>query len=162
PITVSERAIAAIEARKQPVQSWYLDLIALQRYWAAPHAYHHTSGVSLIYALHTALRLALDEGLTARHTRHQLHGRAVRAGITALGLNLFAAEQHQLPMLTAVRLPENVEAAALRRALLDEDGIEIGGGLGDTARSLVRIGIMGYNAQRRNVVHMLAALERLL
>lgn len=162
PITVNERAVAAIEARKQPVQSWYLDLIALQRYWAAPHAYHHTSGVSLIYALHTALRLALDEGLTARHARHQLHGRALRAGVTALGLNLLATEPHQLPMLTAVKLPENVEAAVLRRALLDEDGIEIGGGLGDTARSVVRIGIMGYNAERRNVVHMLAALERLL
>ncbi len=104
----------------------------------------------------------LAEGLAARHARHQLHGRALRAGVTALGLNLLATEPHQLPMLTAVKLPENIEAAVLRRALLEEDGIEIGGGLGDTARSVVRIGIMGYNAERRNVVHMLAALERLL
>jgi alanine-glyoxylate transaminase/serine-glyoxylate transaminase/serine-pyruvate transaminase len=162
PITVGERALAAIEARKQPVQSWYLDLLALQRYWAAPHAYHHTSSVSLMYALHAALRLALDEGLTSRHARHALHGRALRAGVTALGVELLAEEPYQLPMLTAVKLPENVEAAVLRRTLLDEDGIEIGGGLGDNARSVVRIGIMGYNAERRNIVHMLAALERLL
>lgn len=163
PITVSQRALAAIEARMRPVQSWYLDLLALQRYWAAPHTYHHTSGVSLMYALHTALRLALEEGLPNRYARHELHGRALRAGVFALGLHTLAEEPHQLPMLAAVRVPEQVkDLAGLRRALLEEDGIEIGGGLGDYASSVLRIGIMGYNAERRNVLRVLATLERLL
>jgi alanine-glyoxylate transaminase/serine-glyoxylate transaminase/serine-pyruvate transaminase len=163
PITLSPRAVAAIQARKTPVQSWYLDLLALQRYWFPPHAYHHTSNVSLIYALHTALRLALAEGLEARFTRHELHGRALRKGAAALGLRTLPAPEYQLPMLAALRLPESVtDSAGARRALLDEEGIEIGGGLGAFASSVWRIGIMGYNAERRNVSHLLGALERLL
>lgn len=163
PITLSPRAVAAIQARKTPVQSWYLDLLALQRYWFPPHAYHHTSNVSLIYALHTALRLALAEGLEARFARHELHGRALREGAAALGLRTLPAPEHQLPMLAALRLPESVtDAAGARRVLLDEESIEIGGGLGAFASSVWRIGIMGYNAERRNVLHLLGAFERLL
>lgn len=163
PITVGERALKAIEGRERPVQSWYLDLLALQRYWSAPHAYHHTSNVNLMYALHTALRLALEEDLACRYARHEAHGRALRMGCAALGLHPFAAEPHQLPMLTAVKVPEQIEdASALRRALLEDDGIEVGGGLGDYANRLLRIGLMGYNAERPNVLRVLAALERLL
>ncbi|MBF6591468.1 MAG: alanine--glyoxylate aminotransferase family protein [Ktedonobacterales bacterium] len=163
PITLGERAVSVIAARETPVRSWYLDLLALQRYWFAPHAYHHTSNVSLIYALHTALRLALGEGLDARYARHEQHGRAFRAGAEALGLRPLPAPAHQLPMLAALRIPEGVtDGAAVRRALLEEDGIEIGGGLGGDAASVWRVGIMGYNAERRNVSHVLGALERLL
>lgn len=163
PITLSERAVRAIEQRKQPVQSWYLDLLALQRYWNPPHAYHHTSNVSLVYALHTALRLMLDEGLDARYARHALHGEALRAGAAALGMMPLAAPEHQLPMLAALQFPAGVtDGTGLRRALLDEDGIEIGGGLGDYAARVWRVGVMGYNAERRNILHLLGAFERLL
>ncbi len=163
PITVSERAVGAIQGRKTPVQSWYLDLLALQRYWFAPHAYHHTSGVSLVYALHTALRLALEEGLDARYARHERAGRAFRAGAAALGLETITARGHELPMLTALRLPPQVsDTAGFRRALLAEDGIEIAGGLGEMASNVWRVGLMGYNAEPRNVWHLLAAFERLL
>jgi alanine-glyoxylate transaminase / serine-glyoxylate transaminase / serine-pyruvate transaminase len=163
PITLSARAAQAIESRKQPVQSWYLDLLALQRYWNPPHAYHHTSSVSLIYTLHTALRLALAEGLEARYTRHRLHGEALRAGAAAMGLETFAVSAHRLPMVTALRIPEGVnDIVGLRRALLEEDGIEIGGGLGDYANTLWRIGVMGYNAEQRTIFRLLSALERQL
>lgn len=163
PVTLSERAVRAIENRRQPVQSWYLDLLALQRYWNPPHAYHHTSNVSLIYALHTALRLTLDEGLDARYARHTLHGRALRAGATAIGMEPLAEPSHQLPMVAALRVPDGVgDVAGVRKALLEEDGIEIGGGLGDYASKVWRIGVMGYNAERRNILHVLGAFERLL
>lgn len=163
PITLSARAVAAIEARKMPVRSWYLDLLALQRYWAVPHAYHHTSAVSVVYALHTALRLALEEGLDARYARHALHGQALRAGASALGLDPLPPAQYQLPMLSALRVPAGVrDGTALRRALLAEDGIEIGGGLGALAPTLWRIGTMGYNAEQQTVLRVLAAFERLL
>lgn len=163
PITLSVRAVKTIEQRKQPVQSWYLDLLALQRYWNPPHAYHHTSNVSLMYALHTALRLMLAEGLDARYARHTLNGTALRVGAAAIGLSPLAEPDHQLPMLAALRIPKDVsDVAGFRRALLDEDGIEIGGGLGDFASKVWRIGVMGYNAERRNILHTLAAFERLL
>ena len=163
PITLSARAVQAIEARKQPVQSWYLDLLALQRYWNPPHAYHHTSNVSLVYSLHTALRLTLAEGLDARYARHALHGAALRAGAAAIGMIPWAEPERQLPMVAALRVPEGVsDVGGLRRALLEEDGIEIGGGLGDYASKVWRVGIMGYNAEKRNVLHTLSAFERLL
>ena len=163
PITLSARAVQAIEARKQPVQSWYLDLLALQRYWNPPHAYHHTSNVSLVYALHTALRLTLAEGLDARYTRHALNGAALRAGAAAIGMIPLAETEHQLPMVAALRVPDGVsDVVGLRKALLEEDGIEIGGGLGDYASKVWRVGIMGYNAERRNILRVLSAFERLL
>ena len=161
PITLSERAVSAIQKRKQPVQSWYLDLLALQRYWFPPHAYHHTSNVSLVYALHTALRLVLDEGLETRYARHERNGRALLAGAAALGMRPLAQPAHQLPVVAALRAPIK-DTGGLRRALLDEDGIEISGGLGEYAGSVWRIGVMGYNAERRNILHVLGAFERLL
>ncbi|HEU4782867.1 MAG TPA: alanine--glyoxylate aminotransferase family protein [Ktedonobacterales bacterium] len=163
PITLSARAVQAIEARKQPVQSWYLDLLALQRYWNPPHAYHHTSNVSLVYALHTALRLTLAEGLDARHARHALNGAALRAGAAAIGMKPLADSEHQLSMVAALRVPDGVsDVIGLRKALLEEDGIEIGGGLGDYASKVWRVGVMGYNAEKRNILHILSAFERLL
>lgn len=163
PITLSTRAVQIIEARKQPVQSWYLDMLALQRYWNPPHAYHHTSNVSLVYALHTALRLTLAEGLDARYARHALNGSALRAGAAAIGMIPLAEPEHQLPMVAALRVPDGVsDVIGLRKALLEEDGIEIGGGLGDYASKVWRVGIMGYNAEKRNILHILSAFERLL
>lgn len=161
PITLSERAVSAIQNRKVPVQSWYLDLLALQRYWFPPHAYHHTSNVSLVYALHSALRLVLEEGLEARHARHARNGRALLAGAAALGMRPLAQPAHQLPVVAALRAPVR-DTSGLRRAMLEEDGIEISGGLGDYVGSIWRIGVMGYNAERRNILHVLAAFERLL
>lgn len=161
PITLSERAVSAIASRTHPVQSWYLDLLALQRYWFPPHAYHHTSNVSLVYALHTALRLTLEEGLEARYARHARNGRALLAGAAALGMRPLAQPARQLPMIAALRAPV-CDTAGLRRALLEEDGIEISGGLGDFAGTVWRIGVMGYNAERRNILHLLGAFERLL
>ncbi len=163
PITLSARAVQAIEHRKQPVQSWYLDLLALQRYWNPPHAYHHTSNVSLIYALHTALRLTLDEGLDVRYARHALNGEALQAGAAAIGMTPLAEHEHQLPMVVALRVPGGVgNVVGMRKALLDEESIEIGSGLGDYASKVWRVGVMGYNAEQRNILRLLGAFERLL
>ena len=163
PVTVSPRAVEVISSRERPVPSWYLDLLALQRYWDQPHAYHHTSNVSLVYALHTALRLVLEEGLEARWDRHALHGRAFRAGAAALGMPVLAQPGSELPMVAAVRVPASLrEPGSLRRALLEEDGIEISGGLGDYATTVWRVGIMGTNAETRHIMHLLSAFERIL
>jgi alanine-glyoxylate transaminase/serine-glyoxylate transaminase/serine-pyruvate transaminase len=162
PVTLNERAVRAIQNRRKPVQSYYLDLQLLNRYWNGDHFYHHTICSNLIYGMREALRSAMEEGLEARWTRHQLHGDALKAGIEALGLKIYTQSGFALPVLTAAYLPEQVNELALRQQLLKEYDIEISGGLGQLKGRLLRIGLMGYNANRKSVATLLAALEHVL
>jgi alanine-glyoxylate transaminase/serine-glyoxylate transaminase/serine-pyruvate transaminase len=162
PVTLNERAVQVIKNRKKPVQSYYLDLQYLDRYWNGDHTYHHTACSNLIYGLREALRIVLEEGLEARWARHQLHGDALKAGIEAMGLHVFTQQGCALSVLTAISLPEGVDELAVRSGLLEEYDIEIGGGFGPLKGRLLRIGLMGYNACRKNVDTVLAALEHVL
>jgi alanine-glyoxylate transaminase/serine-glyoxylate transaminase/serine-pyruvate transaminase len=162
PVTLNAHAVEVIKRRRRPVQSYYLDLLALQRYWNGDHAYHHTACSNLLFAMHEALRIVLEEGLETRWQRHRLHGQALRAGLQALGLTLLPRPGYELPVLTAVNLPPSVSENQLRQQLLTAYGIEVGGGLGSLKGHLLRIGLMGYNACRKNVETVLAALEQLL
>ncbi len=162
PVTLNERAVQAIQNRRKPVQSYYLDLQLLNRYWNGDHFYHHTICSNLIYGMREALRIALEEGLEARWARHQLHGDALKAGIEALGLKVYTQPGFALSVLTAVLLPEQANELAIRQQLLSEYDIEISGGLGQLKGRLLRIGMMGYNANRKSVDTLLAALEHVL
>jgi alanine-glyoxylate transaminase/serine-glyoxylate transaminase/serine-pyruvate transaminase len=162
PVTLNQRAIRVIEQRKQPVQSYYLDLLKLNRYWNGDHAYHHTASSNLIYTLYEALRILLAEGLPARWARHALHGEALRAGIHAMGLHILTAPGYELPVLTAIHLQDEIDELAIRNALLNDYDIEIGGGFGQLQGHLIRIGLMGYNSCRKNVMTILSALEHVL
>jgi len=162
PVTLNERAVQVIKDRKKPVQSYYLDLQYLDRYWNGDHTYHHTACSNLIYGMREALRIVLEEGLEARWARHQLHGDALKAGIEAMGLHIFTQQGYALSVLTAISLPEGVDELAVRNGLLEEYDIEIGGGFGPLKGRLLRIGLMGYNACRKNVDTVLAALEHVL
>jgi len=162
PITFSSRAQEVLDARQIKVQSWYLDMTMIERYWGAERFYHHTAPISMCYALREALRLVHDEGLEVRWQRHELNHRALMAGLQAMGLQPFAQEGHRLPSLNAVRVPEGIEDAAVRGRLLQEYGIEIGGGLGKLKGQIWRIGLMGYNSTKRTVLVFLGALEAVL
>src|SRR5438874_4341297 len=162
PVCLSDRAMRTISRRRTPVQSWYLDLELHARLWGPEHIYHHTSPVLNLYALYEALQLIAEEGLERRLERHCLHAAALRAGLEALGLELFAHPAHRLPSVTTVVAPPGISAAAVRAALLEEYNIEIAGGLGEYADRMWRVGIMGYSAQRRNVMLLLTALEQIL
>ncbi len=162
PVTLNERAVQVIKSRKKPVQSYYLDLQSLHRYWNGDHTYHHTSCSNLIFGLREALRIAMEEGLEARWARHQLNGDALKAGIEAMGLKILTQPGYALSVLTAISLPEGVDELAIRKGLLDEYSIEIGGGFGPLKGRLIRIGLMGYNSCRKNVDTVLAALEHIL
>ena len=162
PITLSDRAMRAIAARRTAVQSWYLDLELHARLWDAEHIYHHTSPVLNIFALYEALRLIEEEGLQERFERHCLHNAALSAGIEALGLQQFAPPAHRVPSVVTVLAPPEVSALALRRQLLDELNVEISAGLGEHADRMWRIGVMGHSAQRANVLLVLAGLEHAL
>ncbi len=162
PVTLNQRAVEVIQRRKKPVQSYYLDLHHLNRYWNGDHAYHHTACSNIVYGVREALRIAMEEGLEARWARHQLHGDAVKAGIEAMGLKILTKPGFALSVLTAVSLPEGVDELALRTGLLEEYNIEVGGGFGALKGRLIRIGLMGYNSNRKNVDTVLAALEHVL
>lgn len=162
PITVSDRARDRFVDR---AQSWYLDLRLIGAYVGTPGAtrsYHHTAPISMILSLHGGLAAVLAEGLDEVIARHAGAGALVQSGMTERGFDLFAADGHRLPQLTTVRLPPGLDATAeatVRRRLLDEHGIEIGGGLGAFAGSVWRIGCMGHTARPRNVHAMLGALD---
>lgn len=162
PVSFGPRAVERLERRKTPVQSWYLDLTLLRRYWGAERVYHHTAPCHLAYALHEALRLLLEEGLEARWQRHrEAHERFAR-GAAELGLELAGSEGHLLPQLNVVRIPDGVDDKTVRRELLERHGIEIGGGLGELAGKAWRVGLMGYGARPETVDRLLAGLAAVL
>jgi alanine-glyoxylate transaminase/serine-glyoxylate transaminase/serine-pyruvate transaminase len=162
PVSFSPRAVEATEKRWSKVQSWYLDLSLLRKYLGPERVYHHTTPISMNYALHEGLRLMLEEGLEARWARHRLNAKALRAGLTALGMKYTAAEGHQLPQLHVVRLPDGADDLAGRERLLGDFGIEVGGGLGDLKGKAWRIGLMGFNSRPGVVLQFLGALEQCL
>ena len=162
PVTFGPRALEAMDARKGKVSSWYLDVSMLRNYWGGDRAYHHTAPINMNYGLHQALRRALDEGLEARFARHQLHHSALKAGLAAMGINYSVPEGQQLPMLNSVLIPDGVNDAEVRSQLLNEFGIEIGGGLGPVKGKTWRIGLMGEAAKKPNVILFLGALEQCL
>src|SRR5437016_7858323 len=161
PITFNEGALERIRGRKSKVQSWYLDITMVERYWGDDRTYHHTAPISMNYALREALRLIHEEGLEARWARHELNHRALVAGIEAMGLKMAVAPQNRLWSLNAVSVPDGVDDARVRAGLLEEN-IEIGGGLGPLKGRIWRIGLMGFGSTRANVLLVLDALHRAL
>jgi alanine-glyoxylate transaminase/serine-glyoxylate transaminase/serine-pyruvate transaminase len=160
PLTFGPRALERLERRATPVQSWYLDLSLIGRYFDSDRVYHHTAPVSMIYALHEALGAVLEEGLEQRFARHRRAHEALVSGLGALGFEMLVTPEHRLPMLNAV-VPPYDDEAAVRLRLLDEYGIEVGAGLGKLAGRIWRVGLMGENARPEVVRRLLDALEDL-
>jgi alanine-glyoxylate transaminase / serine-glyoxylate transaminase / serine-pyruvate transaminase len=157
PITISKRALE----HRAPSRSFYLDLALLENFWLW-RKYHHTISAPLIYALQEALSIVAEEGLDARWERHRRHHEALVAGLDALGLSLLPPTSERLWTLNAVRVPDGVDEAAVRRRLLDEFGIEIGAGLGPLAGKIWRVGLMGAGSTLANILLFLSAFERVL
>ncbi|MBY4677198.1 alanine--glyoxylate aminotransferase family protein [Marinobacterium sp. CAU 1594] len=164
PVSFSERAVETVQKRSGTVPSWFLDKKLVMGYWGggAKRAYHHTAPVNSLYALHEALVMLQEEGLENAWTRHQLHHQALRAGLEAMGISFLVDEAYRLPQLNSVMIPDGVDDAALRSALLNDYSLEIGAGLGDFAGKVWRIGLMGSACSKRNVMFCLAALENAL
>ena len=162
PISFSPAAMEVLKNRKNPVASWYLDMGMVSSYWGNERKYHHTAPVNMNYALREALRLIAEEGLETRFARHLLNHKALVAGVEAMGLSMLVAEGERLPMLNTVRIPDGADDLKVRKALLNDYGMEIGGGLGDLAGKVWRVGLMGHTSRRRNVVLFLSALETIL
>lgn len=163
PLSLSPAAVEAYKARKSSVQSFYLDIGQIWRYWGPERAYHQTGMVTMLYALREALLELREEGLEARFARHRLNQQALLAGLEAMGLEPLVSDPLlRLPSLTTVKIPEGAEDKQIRGQLLNQYGIEIGGGLGKLAGKVWRIGLMGYGSQQANVTLLLAALGDVL
>jgi alanine-glyoxylate transaminase/serine-glyoxylate transaminase/serine-pyruvate transaminase len=162
PVTFSPAAVEAMQRRRRKARSWYLDLSLIAQYWGKDRIYHHTAPISMNYALREALRLVHEEGIEARFRRHRLNHEALVAGLEAIGLTLASQRDHRLWMLNSVSVPQGVDDAAVRRRLLAEHGIEIGGGLGPLRGSTWRVGLMGESSRRAHVLTFLSALSEVL
>ncbi len=161
PVSFSPAAVERVAARRTPVQSWYLDTTLLAGYYGQERVYHHTAPVSSIFALSEGLRIVEEEGMDARRRRHRDASEQLLRGLEPLGFAPLVPEPHRLPQLNAVRLPAGIDEAgeaALRRRLLEQHGIEVGGGLGKLAGRIWRIGLMGENARPEVVARLLEAL----
>ena len=162
PITLSARANDLLHRRKTKVQSWYLDLSMVEKYWGTERTYHHTAPISMTYALDEALRLVEEEGVEERWRRHAQNMEALLAGLEALGLRALPAAEHRMPTLAAVHVPDGIDEAGVRSRLLCRYNIEIAGGLGRFRGKLWRVGLMGCSSSESNVLLLLGALETLL
>ncbi len=162
PLTVGRRAVERIKKRTQKVQSWYLDLTMIMRYWGEERFYHHTAPVNMIYGLNEALRIIAEEGLENRWLRHKKNAEALWAGLEGLGLELLVDKEYRLPSLTSVLVPEGVDETIVRKDLMNEYSIEIGAGLGDLKGKILRIGLMGSGSKKENIVLLLASLGNVL
>ena len=164
PVSFSQRAVDVITSRKTKVQSWFLDLNLVLGYWGggAKRAYHHTAPVNTLYALHEALVILQEEGIENSWARHQKNHDALRSGLEAMGLSFVVPEGQRLPQLNAVSIPDGVDEAAVRSALLNEYNLEIGAGLGAMAGKIWRVGLMGFASNQTNVLFCLGALDAVL
>ncbi len=162
PITFSPKAMEKIKNRAKKVQSFYLDINMLGKYWGSERAYHHTAPSSLNYALLEALRIISEEGLERRYERHRRNHLALVAGIEAMGLRMFVEKPYRLWSLNAVSIPAGIDDVKVRKKLLEEYNLEIGGGLGNLKGKTWRVGLMGYSSSEANVMYFLTALEQTL
>jgi len=162
PFTMSPRAVEKLQQRRTKVANWYLDMSLLSKYWGTERTYHHTAPINLYYALREALRLIAEEGIANCWQRHQKNVEYLWEGLEDLGLGLHVQQEFRLPTLTTVRIPAEVDGKAIARQLLNEHGIEIGGGLGELAGKVWRVGLMGFNSRKESVDQLLAALRQVL
>ena len=162
PVSFSDTALEVVENRKTKVQSFYLDLSMIRKYWGAERRYHHTAPVNMSYALLEALQIVKEEGLENRWARHLANHKILRAGLSAIGIDYVTQPGYELPMVNAVAIPDGVDDAAVRSQLLSEFNIEIGGGLGDFKGKVWRIGLMGSSSTLSNIMLFLSALEKCL
>ena len=163
PVSFGDRALAIMDSRKTKVQSWYLDVSMLRKYYTGGgggRVYHHTAPINMTYALHEALNIVLEEGLEARIARHEKMHLRLRAGLEAMGISYIP--KRSLHSLNCISIPAGADDAGTRKRLLEEYGIEIGSGLGVMAGKAWRIGLMGHGSTVRNVDLVLTALREVL
>jgi len=156
------RDATSARAEGRTIASNYFDLSQLQDYWSSARLNHHTEATSMLYGLHEGLRILLQEGLDTRFQRHRINERALVAGIQGMGLKLYGDMSSKLPVVTCIGIPDGIDGESVRSMLLNDFSIEIASSFGPLKGKIWRIGTMGFSCQRKNVLHVLGALEAVL
>jgi aspartate aminotransferase-like enzyme len=159
-IAVNKRTLDFLEARKNPANFYYGDLNNWLPIMRDPKKYFATPPVNMVYALHQALRLVLEEGLENRFKRHHVLAEALRTAIYELNLQLVTDPRHAADTVTAVYYPRGVKDEVFRR-ITAERGVVIAGGLGPLAGKIFRIGHMG-NVNANDILVTVGAVENAL
>ncbi len=149
------------ESRPAESRSFYFDLHLLYDYWVN-RKYHHTISSPLVCALQEALAAVEEEGLEARWRRHETNHQALAAALGDIGLELLPPPGERLWSLNAVKVPDGIDEARVRKALLADYGIEIGAGLGPLAGRIWRVGLMGSGSTQENITRLVRALADLV
>jgi aspartate aminotransferase-like enzyme len=157
-MTVSPRAWQAASQARMP--RFYFDFASMKR-WVEKDQTPYTPAISLMRGLREALKLILAEGIDASIERHRQLGAAVRAGVEALGLELFARPDCFSNSVTAIRAPGGISPAALRAAMRDDYEVVITGAPSRLADEVFRIGHLGY-ISKADILATMAALEACL
>jgi len=161
PVTMSDKAMTKVRAR-QLIPNWYLDLTIVGKYWGKERSYHHTAPIVMNYGLREALRLVAEEGLESRWKRHRETAELFWAGLEKMGLQCLVDYKHRLPSLTSILVPDGVDPKAVQSYMLNTLNIEIGGGLGELAGKVWRVGLMGYNSRKDVVATLLVGFAEAL
>lgn len=144
------------------IQSNYLDLTQLEKYWGPERLNHHTEATTLIYGLHEGLRLMIEEGMENVVARHRENDRIIVESLQKMGLKLYGQLETKTPTVTAIYIPEGIDGERVRALLLNHFKVEIASSFGDLKGKIWRVGNMGYSSREDNVLHLLSALETVL
>ena len=156
---VSERGWAKMKANKAAPRASMLSIVDWENAWSREQPFPFTPSVAEVNGLDAALDLYLEEGPEAVWARHALTAKAMRAGVAAMGLSIWAAsEAIASPTTTAVRTPEGIDEKALRQAARARYGVVFSSGRGETLGRLTRVGHMGPTAQPIYAIAALTAL----
>jgi aspartate aminotransferase-like enzyme len=169
-VSVSPRAWEVMEKRKTKAHSYAYDLNRWREQWMpvsrggkVPDGTARRQPVSipthLTEAMRVATRLILEEGLPQRFRRHALAASALRAGVTAMGLEMFPDPSIVSNTVASIKAPRGVDTAAVVQTMRDRYGVLIGTGLAEIRTTTLRIGTMGMTASPHYVLPTLSALE---
>jgi aspartate aminotransferase-like enzyme len=169
-VSVSPRAWESMERRKVKAHSYAYDLLRWREQWVpvsrggkVPDGTARRQPVSmpthLTEAMRVAVRLILEEGLPHRFRRHAVSAGALRAGVAAMGLEMFPDASIMSNTVSSIKAPKGIDTAAVVSTMRDRYGVLIGTGLDKIRTTTLRIGTMGITASPHYVLPALSALE---
>jgi aspartate aminotransferase-like enzyme len=169
-VSVSARAWEVMERRKSKAHSYAYDLLRWKEWWipasrggkvpdGTPRRQPVSIPTHLTEALRVAARLILEEGLAKRFRRHAVAAAALRAGVAAMGLEMFPDASVLSNTVSSIKAPKGVDTGAVVETMRDRYGVLIGTGLDKIRATTLRIGTMGITASPHHVLPTLSALE---
>ena len=164
-MSVSPAAWASMEARRPgPLRGSFLSILDWKSAWLEGKRFPYTPSVSEVYSLESVLEQTLAIGMERFVDRHQQIAAAARAGVRALGLDLWPArDEIAAACVTAVTVPDGLDEALLRKTMRHRYGVMISPGYGSLQGKLFRLAHMGpAQVHPTTLAAQLAVLERSL